>query len=527
MVKQATTLYLILLLAIVSFLGDATSLKAQERGGLYTYTYTVKENGWIDITTKFQSNTSGTSWVLVPKFREYNLTVLSGEILNISIDNNTKYYFYSNFSFSYLPNTTLEMSWSYRFGALIVEPNGAFFSTQIGFCPEDDAEVIIKLPSQFVPSGVEPKGYKIEEEGEYSIIRYELDGVLNNTLRVLISFKVEDGQPFLEKHEGKLVLKYPSRYEDLAENITTLYRKILPEVMKYTAMKEELPIRVKLFVPGSMEEITTLGYTGPRYTSDIITQGEINLNLMLVRMPQYELPNTFIHELLHQYMQAAGLSVDLRWVHEGLAQYLSAIIVEEALGLKVPRDRTRDREVIAYTNGNFSFLVKWKGGGLPGDPGLYYAASEILMKKFAEEYGGSNVYAKFFSIVRGKRIKIGELSELVRYLSEAAGKDVSEFFKSYGINVEEYDTRALTLVEAAERYANTTLWFNPLSKEALRVLEGDKSREGALKAISLIILGLLLEALTISLAISFLYYTLSRKKITEGNGEATSSEHPL
>ncbi len=527
MVKQTTALCLILLLVVVSLLGDVTPLKAQKQGGLYTYTYTVRENGWIDIKTKFQSNVSGASWILVPKFREYNLTVLSGKILNISVDNNTKYYFYSNLSFSYMPNTTVEMSWSYRFGALIVEPNGAFFSTQIGFCPEDDAEVIVKLPSQFVPSGIEPKGYEIEERREYNLIRYELDGALNNTLRVLISFKVEGGQHFLEKHEGKLVLKYPSRYEDLAENITKFYRKILPEVMKYTAMREELPIRVKLFVPGSMEEITTLGYTGPRYTSDIITQGEINLNLMLVRMPRYELPNTFVHELLHQYMQAAGLSVDLRWVHEGLAQYLSAIIVEEALGLKVPMDLTRDREVIAYTNGNFSFLVKWKGGGLPGDPGLYYAASEILMKKLAEEYGGPNVYAKFFSIVRGKRIKISELSELVRYLSEAAGKDVSEFFKSYGINVEEYDTRVLTLIETAERYANTTLWFNPLSKKALKILKEEKNRDGALKAISLTVLGLLLEALTISLAISFLYYALLRKKRAENGREAVSSEYPF
>lgn len=199
---------------------------------------------------------------------------------------------------------------------------------------------------------------------------------------------------------------------------------------------------------------------------------------MLVRMPDYELPTTFIHELLHQYMQVAGLSVELRWAHEGLAQYLSSIIVEKALGFTVPEEPDVEKAVMAKTGGDLSFLIKWKGGGLPGNPGLYYSASEILIKNFAQKYGGPEIYEKFFSLIRRDRVVVDELNEFVKYLSKAAGKDVTEFFKSYGIDVRSIDPTMLVLVDTARRYAESTSWFNPASQEALNFLNKHRTREG-------------------------------------------------
>ncbi len=506
--KWKGLLILITLLVIPSF---SVSASHAEDKGLFTYIYTVRDSGWIDITTEFESNTSGFTWVLVPKFRGYNITVVSGSINNRNLIRNTSYYFYSNLTFSYTPRTKVLISWSYRFGALIVEPNGAFFSTQIAFDPEDDAMVIVKLPNEFVPKGIEPKGYEISKESGFNIVKYRLNGATNNTMRVLISFSVHEGQKFKEKDVGKLKIKYPPRYQDVIENITKYYKATLPLIEKYTSVDEEIPIEVKLFVPATMEEITTLGYTGPRYTSDVITQGEINLNMMLVRMPYYELPTTFVHELLHQYMQVAGLSVDLRWAHEGLAQYLSEVIVEEALGYKVPEEINVEA-VMAQTGGDFSFIVEWHGGGLPGNPGLYYAASEILIRDFARKYGGPDVYKRFFSNVRRDKAVVNDLPKFVKYLSEAAGRDVSGFFESYGIKVKSLDKETLELIQTAERYAKSTYWFNPASREALSIISKQKTREGALISILLVFIGLIAESLALAIPIGLIVAYKRRKK---------------
>ncbi len=509
--------YLLILITLL-VIPPAFASHAEGRG-LFIYTYTVKESGWIDITTEFESKSSGFTWVLVPKFRNYNMTVISGSITNSKLIENTSYYFYSNLTFSYTPRTKVLISWSYRFGALIVEPNGAFFSTQIAFNPEDDAIVLVKLPNKFIPKGIEPKGYEITKENEFNLVRYRLNGATNNTMRVLISFSVQGSQKFEEKGVGKLKIKYPPRYQDVVENITKYYKTTLPLIEKYTSVNEEIPVEVKLFVPATMEEITTLGYTGPRYTSDVITRGVINLNMMLVRMPYYELPTTFVHELLHQYMQVAGLSVDLRWAHEGLAQYLSDVIVEEALGYKVPEDINVEA-VIAQTGGDFSFLVEWHGGGLPGNPGLYYSASEILIRDFAKRYGGPDVYRKFFSNVRRDKAVVDDLPKFVKYLSEAAGKDVSGFFESYGIKAKLLDKETLELIQTAEKYAKSTYWFNLASGEALKILHEQRTREGALISIMLVFLGLTIDALALSIPIGLVITLKTRKKGGETNEES-------
>lgn len=77
-------------------------------------------------------------------------------------------------------------------------------------------------------------------------MKYELDGARNNTMRVLISFKVKDGQEFKEEEVGKLKISYPSRYQDVVDNITKYYIAMLPLVKKYTAVNEEIPVKVKL-----------------------------------------------------------------------------------------------------------------------------------------------------------------------------------------------------------------------------------------------------------------------------------------
>ncbi|MCS7103191.1 MAG: hypothetical protein NZ992_04835 [Candidatus Korarchaeum sp.] len=495
---------------LLSLLPSPIIAVAQE-GGLYTYTYVVRETGWVDITTRFESNSSGVSWVLVPKFQNYSLRVLSGSIEDYKLIENTNYYFYSNYTFSYSKGTALEISWSYRFGALIIEPNGAFFSTQISFNRKDDALVTVILPAEYSVQGVEPKGYATEKEGNQTTVKYYLDGSRNNTMRVLISFKARESS-MEERSVGKLTLVYPKRYEDFVRNISIYYEKTLPLIQDITSMKEEIPIKVNLFVPEKMEDITTQGYTGPRYTSDVITQGEVHLNMMLARMPEYELPMTLVHELLHQYMQVAGLGIGVRWMHEGLAQYLSYLIVRE-IGMNPPEEPNNETAslVMASTGGDLSFLLDWRGGGLPGDPSLYYTASLILVKDLADKYGGYEVYKKLFLEMKKDRATVNSPEDLVRYLNKAIGNNVSEFFRAYSIMISE-NSQQSSLLKTAWTYVRQTSWFNPFNWYAEKLLK-EGSEDSATLAIYVMVMGVLTEALLLAILLGLLTYFIEKRGV--------------
>ncbi len=497
MKKSALVLALLLLMNLV------LTVQLPQGGGKYTYVYEVEDTGWTHIMIKFEGKGAGKSWVLVPKFREYDLKLLSGSITEKRVINKTDYYFYANLTFSYKENTSFEIRWSYRFGALIIEPNGVFFSTQIGFSRLDSADILVKLPKEFESLEVEPRGYRISEDEVSRYVKYHLEGSLNNTMRVLIAFKVKKTE-FLTKKVGNLEIIYPPRYEDLAQNISKYYQGVISEIMDYTASDQELNIKVKFFVPGSMKEITTLGYTGPRYTSDVITPGVVNLNMMLVRMISTELPNTLTHELLHQYMQYSGLTVDLRWAHEGLAQYLSGVIVKDALGM----DGTFEKEaedavkfVDAQTGGDYGFLVSWRGGGLPENPYLYYSASLALIYKLAKEFGGPSIYKKFFHEVRKDGAKVDTLAKFVYYLSKATGKDLIPFLTKLGIPREAMITStAEKMMSAAEQYVTRTRWINPLTWISQGLLErarggsGPSSEAILFEVIAITYLGILMDA---------------------------------
>ncbi len=483
---------------------------AEPDGGKYTYIYEVEETGWTHITIKFEGKAAGRSWLLVPKFREYKLKVLSGRIFDKKIINETEYYFYANFTFAYEDNTVFEMRWSYRFGALIIEPNGVFFSTQIGFSRGDDAEIVVKLPKEFKDLEVEPPHFTFNEKEDFKYITYNLDGAENNTMRVLIAFKVKKAK-FLTKKVGNLEIVYPPRYEDLAENVSKYYKALIDEIMDYTAADSELNIKVKFFVPGSMRDILTLGYTGPRYTSDVITPGVVNLNMMLVRMVYTELPNTLTHELLHQYMQYSGLTIDLRWAHEGLAQYLSGIIVRDALGFdgKVEKEFEDAVKFVEKHVNDYSFVVSWKGGGLPDNPYLYYSASLALIYRLAKEYGGPSIYKRFFHKVREDRAKVNTLAKFVYYMNKATGKDVAQFLIRLGIPKEAMVTSHVErMLNAAEQYVNRTRWFNPLVWLAEKILrEGSDvnspdSESLLMEVIFMTFLGFFMEAAVIGLIVS-------------------------
>jgi len=438
MKRILVTLSLILLVVI----GNTITVKAEEQEGSgFTYLFTVREDGWIDIYVNFTSEEAGHAWLLVPKFHEYD-SKLTG-ISNSAIQNST-YYFYYNFTFDFSSGAYLEINWSYRFGSLIVEPKGVFFSTAIGYSPEYHAEIIVNMSASyqieniFLSTEVEVLENEFRQEkviDNRRLLFFDSEDYRGHLVRVLISFEVPTVE-FIEISEGNLKIRCPSRYVDVAENITSAYRKFIQRIMDITN-QPEINITLELFVPEDVEELYTLGYT--RLTERIKAEERfepqrVYINMIVIRMPEGTLEETLLHELFHQYMGQAGLSTQLRWVHEGLANYLAIEILKEK-GVKLGLDEVETAKQVGEQLEDFGFLVGWRGGGPPPDPRPYYAASLYLIYTLGEEYGGIGLFDKFFEVITEEGVEIDSMDLFVLYLSQAAGEDLTPVFKQWGFDV--------------------------------------------------------------------------------------------
>ncbi len=455
-------------LILLILMGNSLGVKAQERGedSGFTYLFTVHEDGWIDIYINFTSKEAGHAWLLVPKFHEYDIKLIG--ISNSSLENST-YYFYYNFTFDFVSDAYLEINWSYRFGALIVEPKGVFFSTAIGYSPDYHTKIIVNLSASYQIENIFLSTEKEIQQNNFrqeSIIRnrrllfFDSEDYNGHLVRVLISFDVPAAE-FTEIYEGKLKIKCPSRYVDVAENITSAYRMFIQRIMDITN-QPEINITLELFVPEDVEELYTLGYT--RLTERIKAEERFELqhvyiNMIVIRMPEGTLEETLLHELFHQYMGQAGLSTQLRWVHEGLANYLAIKLLKEK-GVKLGLDETETAKQVGEQLEDFGFLVGWRGGGPPPDPRPYYAASLYLIYTLGERYGGINLFDKFFEAVTEEGVEVDSMDIFVLYLSQAAGEDLSPIFKQWGFEIKPSIESRILQVKAK---ANKGFRYNPFN----------------------------------------------------------------
>ncbi|MGB9630374.1 MAG: hypothetical protein ACPL09_00080 [Candidatus Methanodesulfokora sp.] len=425
------------LILLLLLLTPLTEIKGDNRPSL-TYTFIVHEDGLTDIIYRFSSENGGASWFLVPKFENYTVRLVKGSI-NSSLKgayttSGEEFYFYKNFSFSYSPGTVLELNWSYKYGAMIIEPNGMFYSTQIGFSPQTYCRVLIYLPSDFNIVYSSPESYYIAKNSSWTLLTY--GNFSANFVRIMVTFRTKKEASLLNYSYGGLRVEVPSRYSDIIKNITYIYEKSLPYIKNITDTNNELKIVLRFSIPSDISGLGTLGYTNLKSSYDIISVGNITLNMILLRMVPYELPQVMIHEMLHQYMWYSGLDVSLRWAHEGLADYLASYIAKRIGYPDAGREEFNSlNELINKTGGKVGFVASWSGGGLPINPDLYYAASLYVIKRIGDENGGADLYRNFFHIIKSEGVRVSDLSGFIHYLSKASGKDLGDEFKSMGFPV--------------------------------------------------------------------------------------------
>ncbi|MEM2771989.1 MAG: hypothetical protein QXQ92_06520 [Candidatus Nezhaarchaeales archaeon] len=409
------------------------------KNGYYLYSFDVDADGRMLVKILFHAEGGGSSWLLVPKqgvFVNWTYTELRGSLTlkDLSEVKPEPHYFYLNFSFGYSPDEygvfELEISYGTSYGAFIIEPEGFFYSTQIGFDRGFDGRAEVLLPEGALGDGLSLLG-KAEVGVEHGRVRLRFNG-LSGFDRLAVGFKVSSTPRMVRISKGIFRFEGPERYLPLAERILNLYNEAYPILSRvYGVDLESIELR---FFPPSLELLRT-GMSG--YVPFLAGErpGAIHLNLFYVRAASGFMEVVAIHELSHHFTWKVGFKPAKLWVHEGLAEYFGVNVALQ-LGYRegVEEHLRRLKEAMEATGGNYGFIQFWRPTQYVVNPVVYYAASYGVFKALAEKYGGYDFYRRFFELVKG----FGGVDDdclIVSYLSKAAGEDLFPVFKEWGFQV--------------------------------------------------------------------------------------------
>ena len=420
----------------------------------YIYVFDVDEDGNAKVTISFKSYVPGDSWFFVPNATRWDLKVASGRLLSKDIEY-TKWVFYNNFTFTYAPSEgsfELKISYYFPYASIVVTDSAMFVSPQIAFDERSKALILLKLPLTAI---IDKKRYKIirhdgrilayepriERELRKIILKCEVPGEEANIFRVYLLYNVP-WTPLLNfvkevKVEGrvsKITVKAPARYKSIAERILNAYEGAFPVLthITHTALNY---VTVRFFSP-DFRSLWTGGYVEP-FTGGRLKN--INLNPFFIRTRNGSLEQIAIHELVHQFLLAAGIyPQEILWFHEGSAEYFS-ITIAKKLGYIGAYYREREleeavKECLIEKGKKPGFIQEW--GKEPNVPiTYYYAVAYYVVKYLADHYGGMEFYSKFYSLIREKKVVICDQSTLIYFLSKAAGEDLYPLFKRWGFKV--------------------------------------------------------------------------------------------
>jgi hypothetical protein len=161
-----------------------------------------------------------------------------------------------------------------------------------------------------------------------------------------------------------------------------------------------------------------------------------------------------VHELTHQYEAHAGISPELLWVHEGLANYV-AVQMGKPLGYDVTSTDLDLESTANELNGNYGVIQYWQPGGTVGSLFQYYAASYEVFKTLGDKHGGLSLYSKFFAELHELKDGLRSTNVAVYELGRAAGTNLSPQFTRWGfelVDLSSISARIARLRAEAELY---------------------------------------------------------------------------
>jgi hypothetical protein len=466
---------LFVVMALLLFFTSSASASAQPSSPTYVYNMAFDKDGFTTVEILYDGGVagSGSSWVAIPKnFTSTVVTALKGTITSMTRQpyrpgqDQTVHPFYDNLTFSY---NSAGAPFSARIllnmtsGAMIVEPNGFFYSPQIGVPGSAKLEARLTLPD-----GVKnlneavPTPSLVRRLGS----RLELSFNPDSESRIAVTFTVS--WPKQTAHIGDETVggDVPTRYTELGTRMVTLYKQAVP-LMNRLFNTTVNQISMEFFTPLTLPELSIGGYTP--IDSSTFQTGTIHLNLFYFRAMPGTMETIAIHELTHQYETAAGVSPDLLWVQEGLANYV-AIQMGKPLGYDVTSTDAELEAAASQLNGKYGIIQGWQPGATATSLFLYYAASYDIFKTLGDQYGGLSVYSSFFRGLHNLKDRLRSPNVVVYELSLAAGIDLAPIFSKWGfglVDLADMDAQIAKLQREGQQYGPLL----PFREQALSHLE--------------------------------------------------------
>ncbi len=445
----------------------------------YTYSMAFDHDGLTTVEILYNCGFvgSGASWIAVPKnFTETTIALLKGTITSMarvayrSSAESIAHPFYDNLTFSFASGSepfSMRLGFNMTNGAMIVEPNGFFYSPQIGAPSSANVQVRLTFPDGVTAlDEVQPAPAQVETSGPTVKLSFNP----SSQSRIAVTFKVSWAQETSHIQKEKVQADVPSRYLNLGTEIVELYKNAVPlmdDLFNGTVDR----ISMKFFTPSTLPELSIGGYTPIDPSS--FQAGAIYLNLFYFRAQAGTMETIAMHELTHQYEAHSEISSQLLWVQEGLANYVAVQMGRPLNYDFAPTDA--DLEATASElNGNYGMIQYWQPGGTAGSLYQYYAASYDVFKTLGDKYGGLPLLSRFFAQLRGLENGLTSTNVAVYELSLAARIDLLPLFTKWGfelVDLSGISARIVKLRTEAELLGPLL----PFREEALSQLEQAQS----------------------------------------------------
>lgn len=445
-------LRIVLLLAVCSLALDTKPLARTtlaQPSDSYSYEFIVDEDGFTTVNITYTTDSaSGSSWVFVPRFSEWTNRTLRGAVTEWYLCDTEEltdisYYFYQALCFSFESEDSefmLNVHFDLSTGAMVIEPNGIFYSPQIGF-EKGKFKAKVMLPDGSSVKRGEALAFgrlgsyrptSVDSNSNY--VLFDNVPESENFVRIEVGFETLDDTAEVVAHEnGVFTFETVPRYDEYAREIMVLFNRTYEDLVDLFNVTLE-SAEARFFLPDFDSLLAVGGYV-PFFSERM---GDIHINIMFSRYPKGYLEVIALHELVHHFLWKAGISPEaLLWFHEGMTQYVS-IEIAAALGYEgAPMMKQEIEDGIlglkSVVGEDFGFLEGWSPSSQPPDMGSYYVAAYYVVSRLAEPLGGFEYYARFFEAINGETVDSS--AAVGYYLSLAAEGSVVTTLNRWGFGI--------------------------------------------------------------------------------------------
>ncbi len=454
--KFLKSLFLLILASSLALdMGVSVALASAQplaSNGEFDYKFVVDQDGFTFVNVTYISNSaSGSSWILVPKSEDWINLTLRGEVTGYSLAETEDYtggsfYFYEVLNFSFISDgTTFEMNLQFNFStaAMIIEPDGVFYSPQIGFERGNNLKAEVIFPTGFstnqgeVVAFGQASTYQPSTGSNSSYVLFNEFPSTENLIRIGIGFKSAKTTPALSTIEdGIFTFETVQRYQSYAQEILDLYNSTYEQLVQFFNVTLD-HAQIQFFLPDLASLFSIGGYVP--ISGDEMR--EININIAFTRYVKGYIEVIALHELTHYFLWKAGVSPEgLLWFHEGMAQYVSMEVANNS-GYEGAAMMKQDLEASvvqlkALVGNDLAFLKEWTPSNQPQDVGVLYTAAYYVVSRLAEDRGGLDYYGWFFVAMNGE--KVDNNIELSYYLGLATNGSVVTDLNGWGFGITDF-----------------------------------------------------------------------------------------